>query len=286
MSEDDSTQQELLEEIAIITLDVVGIFDPTGVADIGSGMLSAKRGDWLAVGISAFSLIPVLGDLAKAGKLGRYARTVRKAVRMAMDNPRLRSVLEEALRSLWDLLKRFDPSVLPSGLRAPIQSMKDELGILFGKAANKVSYKVNWRVLEATRTTTDGAVKVLDRMRMQVGNRIWDIGRNSAKAGPDGKSIGSVFKHFGERAGKVPQHSAKAHSTTLEMSMVYALDLFERQWKAGKIISDGDRAGRLAAKGQKVQQRFVGEIRTTIDGWELGVNTASNPWRLFHVNYK
>ncbi len=48
---------------------MVGIVDPTGVADVTSGAISLWRGDWLSAGISFLGIFAGLGDLAKFGKL-------------------------------------------------------------------------------------------------------------------------------------------------------------------------------------------------------------------------
>lgn len=44
-------------DLASFVLDMVGIVDPTGAADVASGAISLWRGDWLSAGISflAFS---------------------------------------------------------------------------------------------------------------------------------------------------------------------------------------------------------------------------------------
>lgn len=56
--------------------DVAGIFDPTPASDGISGAISLARGDWLGAGISLVSMVPYVGDLAKAGKIGKWAQAV------------------------------------------------------------------------------------------------------------------------------------------------------------------------------------------------------------------
>ncbi|MFK8080970.1 MAG: hypothetical protein AB8B97_11850, partial [Granulosicoccus sp.] len=68
--------KELLLDSGQIALDIVGIFDPTGIADGANAGISLLRGDFFGAFISAVSIIPVIGDLAKLGKLGTMAETV------------------------------------------------------------------------------------------------------------------------------------------------------------------------------------------------------------------
>ncbi|WP_246834017.1 RHS repeat-associated core domain-containing protein [Pedobacter sp. G11] len=68
------------DDILQAGLDVVGIFDPTGIADGVNAGISAKKGDWLNVGISALGVIPLAGDLAKAGKIEKDVKIISNAV--------------------------------------------------------------------------------------------------------------------------------------------------------------------------------------------------------------
>ena len=62
------------EDVLSAVLDIVGIIDPTGVADGLNATLQAKNNDWLGAAISATSLIPYVGDLAKAGKVKKMLK--------------------------------------------------------------------------------------------------------------------------------------------------------------------------------------------------------------------
>ena len=68
--------RDALLDMTQMGLDIVGIFDPTPVSDGVNGAISLARGDWLGAGISAVSMVPYIGDLAKAGKIGKWAQTV------------------------------------------------------------------------------------------------------------------------------------------------------------------------------------------------------------------
>lgn len=68
------------EDILSAGLDIVGVVDPTGVADALGASLSAKNGDYLSAGISALGIIPYVGDLAKAGKIGKDIKIIEGAI--------------------------------------------------------------------------------------------------------------------------------------------------------------------------------------------------------------
>ncbi len=54
-------------------LDVAGIADPTGIVDCVNALIYAERGQWGNAGISALAIIPYIGDVGKAGRLGAKA---------------------------------------------------------------------------------------------------------------------------------------------------------------------------------------------------------------------
>ena len=59
---------------------MVGIFDPTGVADGLNATLAAKNGEWLDVGISVLGLLPYAGDLAKVGKIKKDVKIIEDGI--------------------------------------------------------------------------------------------------------------------------------------------------------------------------------------------------------------
>ncbi|GAA4136253.1 hypothetical protein GCM10022216_11030 [Sphingobacterium kyonggiense] len=61
-------------------LDIVGIVDPIGVADGLNAGLQIKNGDWFGAAISAAGIIPVVGDLAKVGKISKDVKIIDKAI--------------------------------------------------------------------------------------------------------------------------------------------------------------------------------------------------------------
>jgi hypothetical protein len=68
------------DEILSAALDLAGIVDPTGIADGANAVLQAKKGDWLNAGISAVAIIPVVGDVAKLGKIKKDVNIIKKGI--------------------------------------------------------------------------------------------------------------------------------------------------------------------------------------------------------------
>ena len=67
-------------DILVAALDIVGIVDPTGVADVAAAILEAKAGNWGGAILSSFGVVPLLGDLGKIGKVGKHVKTIEKAI--------------------------------------------------------------------------------------------------------------------------------------------------------------------------------------------------------------
>ena len=61
-------------------LDIVGIFDPSGIADGVNAALQAKNGDYFDATISVAGLIPYVGDVAKVGKVGKDVKIISNAI--------------------------------------------------------------------------------------------------------------------------------------------------------------------------------------------------------------
>jgi hypothetical protein len=61
-------------------LDIVGVFDPTGVADVLGATMAANDGDWGSALISSVGVIPYIGDVAKVGKIGKDVKIIENAI--------------------------------------------------------------------------------------------------------------------------------------------------------------------------------------------------------------
>jgi RHS repeat-associated protein len=71
-----------LEGEAVISagLDIVGIVDPTGMADGLNAGLQVKNGDYGGALISSLGLIPYVGDIAKVGKIAKDVKIIGNAI--------------------------------------------------------------------------------------------------------------------------------------------------------------------------------------------------------------
>ncbi|MGF7155486.1 hypothetical protein [Novosphingobium gossypii] len=134
-------------------LDIAGIFEPTPFADgsnalisLGRSIGSAVSGEWgsagghlLNAGISTVGVLPGLGDLAKAGKIGKWAQTVADSVSAIAHNPALRESLEPGLRAIADAVDKIPQGALdalPADARASIEGMKRQLDEFFGAGSS------------------------------------------------------------------------------------------------------------------------------------------------------
>lgn len=116
--------QQLLLDLGQMTLDLVGIFDPTPISDGTNALISAGRGDWFGAGISAVAMIPLLGDLAKAGKLGRWVLTIDKTIALMRRNARFAEQALPLLRRLDALLSQVPMSSLPEAARPLVKLLR------------------------------------------------------------------------------------------------------------------------------------------------------------------
>ncbi len=143
-------------DLVQMALDLTGIVDPTPISDGSNAVISLGRslsslfsGEWREAGghfvngaISVVGFIPALGDLAKAGKIGKWAQTVADAISMISKNPAMASKLEPALREIRDLVNKIPQSALdalPAGARESLQRMKSQLDEFFGQLPNSVN---------------------------------------------------------------------------------------------------------------------------------------------------
>lgn len=145
-------------DLGQMALDVAGLFDPTPISDGTNAVVSAGRaigsllsGDWGAAGghalngaISAVAIVPVAGDAAKLGKIGKWAETVGDAVGAVAHNPALRETLAPALQKVRDAIGAIPAGALdalPAGARESLEATKRQLDEFFSPtvAANAAS---------------------------------------------------------------------------------------------------------------------------------------------------
>lgn len=114
-----------------IGIDLVGIVDPTGAADVAGAGLSVYRGDYAGAAISLVGLIPYAGDAAKLAKFGRWSDTVLSVARRAADSAEFADKALPILRRIGDAIDALPQGVLdrmPAGARAKLDEMKAAIG--------------------------------------------------------------------------------------------------------------------------------------------------------------
>lgn len=129
--------RELVADLGQMALDIVGIFDPTGLSDGANALISAGRGDWIGAGLSLVSMIPFAGELAKIGKFNKWTATITKAVDAAANNPAMRQLLEPTLKQIQSSLHSIPTSVwnkMPDSMRSTLEGIRGKIDGLLGKA--------------------------------------------------------------------------------------------------------------------------------------------------------
>lgn len=138
--------KNLALDVGQVALDIVGIFEPTPFADGTNAVISLVRGDGWDALMSAAGVLPYVGDLAKAGKLGRWAKTVGTAVDAAIANPAARKLLQPALDKLASALNAIPAAALakaPAPVRETIEGLRSQIAKVAGPVAREVSAGVS-----------------------------------------------------------------------------------------------------------------------------------------------
>ena len=101
------------EDVLSAGLDIVGIIDPTGVADGLNAGLQAKNGDWVGAGISALGVIPYIGDAAKIGKVGKDVKIIEKAIEAVKNGDNAKALLKQGRAGKQEKLRELatDPKL-------------------------------------------------------------------------------------------------------------------------------------------------------------------------------
>ncbi len=170
-------------DLTQMALDLTGIVDPSPISDgsnaiisLGRGISDAFSGEWKSAGgnlanglISAVGIVPYLGDLAKAGKVVGWAKTISNTIEMMAKNPALVKKLEPMLREIRDLVNKLPQSAidaLPADAKKAIESMKTKLDEALGAGS---------------RVFSDGVKKIAERLGIPAEQvqKIIDLGRGN-----------------------------------------------------------------------------------------------------------
>jgi hypothetical protein len=190
-------------DLVQMALDLTGIVDPSPISDgsnavisLGRGLSSLFSGEWKEAGghlvngaISVVGIVPALGDLAKAGKIGKWAQTVADAITMISKNPAMAKKLEPALREISDLVNKIPQGALdalPSGAREALTKMKGQLDEFFGAASKKIDEVKQAGVRLVNNTLVLDVNKGLNIPGL-TGKKIGDV--PSVTNGPNGSKI-------------------------------------------------------------------------------------------------
>lgn len=122
-AEEAAELRALALDVTQICFDLVGLVDPTPISDGASALISLGRGDWLGAFLSGVSMVPYVGDLAKAGKFPKYLKTVERAINLARESETAARLLRPAMNKLDEALSLL-PQNIPNDLERLRQLVK------------------------------------------------------------------------------------------------------------------------------------------------------------------
>ena len=129
--------RELSLDLVQLAFDLAGFVDPTPISDGASALISLGRGQWFDAVISGVSMVPYVGDLAKAGKLPKYAKALEKAVKLASHSKDCAKALMPTMRKLENLL-----DLIPKGKNKHIDRMRTSVREFLGSNAPAKAKKI------------------------------------------------------------------------------------------------------------------------------------------------
>jgi A nuclease of the HNH/ENDO VII superfamily with conserved WHH len=129
------SRHEVLKDLGKMTVSITGIVDPTPISDGIGTVWALIDGEWLDAGISALGVVPYIGDLAKAGKLGQFARTIEKAVDLAQVDAEFARAARPLLQKIKEGIDTLPLDKLPRAAREPLQRMHTKLDEFFRAGA-------------------------------------------------------------------------------------------------------------------------------------------------------
>lgn len=126
-------------DILIAALDIVGIFDLSGAADVAAASLEASQGNYFSAAGSLLGVVPLAGDaIGKSGKIGKHVKTINNAIDTAKAEQRA-AKLSKVERTGKDFTK--------AGKEAVIDLNKSKNG------GNVICETCNTKTVPATKST-------------------------------------------------------------------------------------------------------------------------------------
>jgi hypothetical protein len=117
-------ETEALLDVTQLTLDIIGIVEPTPFADSTSALISIYRHDWWGSLISGVSIIPYAGDLAKLAKIQSYVHKVRNALNLARTHKALVKPLQAVMQRLLVAMRKLPLDRLPPHIRQALDQIE------------------------------------------------------------------------------------------------------------------------------------------------------------------
>lgn len=185
-------EKVLNEEWYNTVLDVVGIFDPTGIVDLTNAILYFKQGDTFFGILSLISVIPYVGDaVAKPimglGKGSKLFKSVDEALELAKTNPKAAQALLEKMTangknpmlgklmgstSQWGGKFKNLVDAIPGGkLSVGLKSMLKQWVDLFenvGKRSQVIKASVSTTAKGLGKMSPTDATKVLELLKKEI----------------------------------------------------------------------------------------------------------------------
>jgi hypothetical protein len=81
-------------------LDVIGVFDPTGLADLLNAAIYLAEGDYANASLSLIAIVPYLGDVAKFAKWTKRAAAAERALDLTGDANRAFDIAQQGGKNL------------------------------------------------------------------------------------------------------------------------------------------------------------------------------------------
>lgn len=198
--------REIVHELLEMTLDIVGIVDPTPASDAASLLMALSQGRWFDAALSGAGMIPYVGDLAKTGKLPRWLRTIERALSACQRSEKVAAALRPALARIEQVL-----SWIPSGNNHWLAVMKQRVRGALPRAGKRVRPRelpdISRRFVFHEPVTNGRFTRRVAEGRLGVPGRVKRHRRRSAQARVNDAFPGDDAGHFfGDRFGAPGDH--------------------------------------------------------------------------------